>query len=260
MSSRVVAITGASGGIGAALARLLGSKGNRIVLAARREKELNEVARESGKGAVTVVTDVTKRADVDHLKDVALETCGRVDIWVNNAGRGISKHVLDLTDDNVDQIIAVNFKSALYGMQAIVPYFQQQCTGHLINVSSFLSRVPLVSIRSVYSASKAALNMLTANLRMDLLNEYPDIHVSLVMPGMVGTDFGKNAIGGTPNWGSGGGRPPQAQTAAEVAEEIAELIEHPKSEIYTNPASPGLAKRYREDIDGFEREMMRRQV
>jgi short-subunit dehydrogenase len=258
VSKKVVVITGASSGIGAELAKLLGSNGDRIVLAARREQKLNEIAASSGRDAVTVVTDVTKREDVDHLKKVALEKCGRVDVWINNAGRGISRHVLDLSDDDVDQMIAVNFKSALYGMQAIVPCFQQQGKGHLINVSSFLSQVPLVSFRSVYSAAKAALNMLTANLRMDLLNEYPDIHVSVVMPGVVWTDFGKNALGGTPNWGSGGGRPPHGQTAAEVAATIAELIEHPKSEVYTNPASPGLAKRYREDPDTFEREMMKR--
>jgi short-subunit dehydrogenase len=93
-------------------------------------------------------------------------------------------------------MMSVNLKSVLYGMQAIVPYFQQEGKGHVINVSSFLGRVPLVTFRSIYSAAKAALNVLTANLRMDLQEHYPDIHVSLVMPGMVLTDFHKNALGG----------------------------------------------------------------
>ncbi len=258
MDERVVVITGASSGIGAELAKLLGGKGDRIVLAARRIEKLKEVAASAGKDAVTVVTDVTRRTDVDHLRDVALETCGRIDVWINNAGQGISRHVLDLTDEDVDRVIAVNLKSALYGMQTIVPYFQKQGKGHLINISSFLAQVPLVTIRSIYSASKSALNMLTANLRMDLINDYPDIHVSLVMPGMVWTAFAENAIGSTPDITSGRKRPPHAQSVDEVAAVIAELIDHPISEIYTNPASAGLAKRYREDLDGFEREMMKR--
>ena len=260
MEKKVVVITGASSGIGAATARLLGTQGHQVVLAARRETELKEAAKHAGSEAVPVVADVTRRADVQRLKDMALDTFGRIDVWINNAGRGITRPVLELTDDDVDQIIAVNLKSALYGMQVIVPYFQQQGKGHLINVSSFLGRVPLVTIRSVYSAAKAALNVLTANLRMDLRAQYPNIHVSLVMPGVVLTDFGKNALGSAPQMRPGGsGSPMNAQTAEEVGVVIASLIEHPQSEIYTNPASAEIARRYREDIDLFERNLLRRE-
>ena len=260
MERKVVVITGASGGIGAALARLLGTEGHQVVLAARRENELKEAARHAGSEATPVVADVTSRADVQRIKDTALETFGRVDVWINNVGRGISRPVLDLTDDDVDQMMSVNLKSALYGMQVIVPYFQQQGRGHLINVSSFLGRVPLVTIRSIYSAAKAALNVLTANVRMDLREKYPNIHVSLVMPGMVLTDFGKNALGSAPHTRAGGaGNPMNAQTAEEVAAAIAYLIEHPQSEIYTNPASSEIARRYREDIDLFEKSLLRRE-
>ncbi len=259
MDKKVVVITGASGGIGAALARLLGTQGYHLVLAARRETELKEVARQVGQGAVAVTADVTRRADVRRLKDVALETFGQIDAWINNAGRGIARPVLQLTDDVVDQIIAVNLKSALYGMQVIVPYFQQQGHGHLINISSFLGRVPLVTSRSIYSAAKAALNVLTANLRMDLREKYPHIHVSLVMPATVLTDFAKNALGAPPQpWPAGAGSPMNAQTPEEVAAVVASLLKQPKSEIYTNPASPEIARRYREDIDAFERTMLRR--
>ena len=260
MDRKVVVITGASSGIGAALARLLGTDGHQVVLAARRENELKEAAKHAGSQAVPVVADVTRRADVLRVKDTALDTFGRVDVWINNAGRGITRQVLDLSDDDVDQILAVNLKSALYGMQVIVPYFQQQGKGHLINVSSFLGRVPLATIRSIYSAAKAALNVLTANLRMDLRAQYPNIHVSLVMPGMVLTDFGKNALGSAPQTRPvGSGNPMNAQTADEVAAAIASLIEHPQSEIYTNPASAELARRYREDVDLFEKNLLRRE-
>ncbi len=257
MKARTIVITGASSGIGAALAQSLGNQGHRLVLAARREKELQQVALAAGNGAIAVVTDVTQRAEVERLRDKAIEQCGHVDVWINNAGRGISRKVMDLTDDDVDQILAVNFKSALYGMQAIVPHFQQRGEGHLINVSSFLGRVPLVAFRSAYSAAKAALNVITANLRIDLREQFPNIHVSLVMPGVVTTDFGRNALGGSPGsipTGSAAGH----QTAEEVAAVIASLIEEPKAEVYTNPALSQDAVRYYTDVAAFESNSVRR--
>ncbi|HEV7517984.1 MAG TPA: SDR family oxidoreductase [Thermoanaerobaculia bacterium] len=250
-SSKVIVITGASGGIGAALARQLGAQGHRLALAARREKELSEVAAECGPGTLAVVTDVTRRQDVEALRDRALAACGQVDVWINNAGRGIGKSVLELTDEDFDTMMAVNTKSALYGMQVIVPHFKERGAGHLINVSSFLGRVPLASFRSVYSAAKAALNSLTANLRMDLRREHPGTHVSLVMPGLVATGFAANALGGTPAGPPPSG-PMQPQTAEEVAAAIVHLIAHPAPEIYTNPASPEIARRYYADIGAFE--------
>ena len=122
-----------------------------------------------------MVTDVTKRGDLERLRDRALQAFGHVDVWINNAGKGIAKNVLALTDDDVDEMMLLNLKSALYGMQIITPHFQQRNAGHLINVSSFLSRVPLATVRSAYSASKAALNSLTANLRMDLRTTHPRV-------------------------------------------------------------------------------------
>jgi len=98
---KVVVITGASEGIGEALAIRLAKSGHRVVLAARRKAELDRVAKSCGKDAVVVPTDVTKRKDVDRLSDAAIQACGHVDVWVNNAGRGINKKVLDLTDDEL---------------------------------------------------------------------------------------------------------------------------------------------------------------
>src|SRR5205823_11482986 len=101
------------------------------------------------------VADVTRREDVKRLRDEALAAFGSVDVWVNNAGRGINASVLELTDEQFDQMMAVNVKSALYGMQAIVPHFQERGRGHLINVSSFLSRVPIASYWSAYNVAMA---------------------------------------------------------------------------------------------------------
>ncbi|MBZ5559836.1 MAG: SDR family oxidoreductase [Acidobacteriia bacterium] len=250
--TRNIVITGASGGIGAALAVQLGAGGHRVALAARREAELKEVASRCGAGAIAVATDVTRRADVDRLRDRALEAFGHVDVWVNNAGRGITRPVLDLKDDEFDAIMAVNVKSALYGMQTIAPHFIARGRGHIINVSSFLSRVPFATFRSAYNAAKAALNALTANARVDLAAKHQDVHVSLVMPGLVSTEFQKNAIGGTPQVRLG--TAPGIQTADEVAAAIVELIAHPKAEIYTNPQHGAIVLKYFSDVGAFERE------
>src|SRR6185437_78633 len=102
--------------------------------------------------------------------------------------------------------------------------------------SSFLGRVPLASHRSAYNAAKAALNALTANLRMDLRAAHPNVRVTLVMPGMVGTEFGRNALGSAPDTPIYAG--PHVQNVEDVADIIASAIANPVAEVYTNPASP----------------------
>jgi NADP-dependent 3-hydroxy acid dehydrogenase YdfG len=257
MTSRVIVITGASGGIGAATAKLLGGRGDKVVLAARRLAELKQVAGQCGADALPIVTDVTRRADVEHLRDEALRAFGQVDVWINNAGRAITRRVLDLTDDDFDQMMAINVKSALYGTQAIVPWFKEHGAGHLINVSSALGRIPFVSFRSAYSAAKAALNSLTANLRMDLRADFPNIHVSVVMPPMVSSDFARNALHGTPP-GPGGFRSGAlVQTPEQAAAAIVELIDHPRAEIYTNSGQTETVARYYADVAAFEANMGR---
>ncbi len=250
---KTVVITGASAGIGAALASQLGARGDRLVLAARREAELQAVAHRAGADALVVPTDVTRRADVEQLRDRALERFGQVDVWVNNAGRGITKPVLQLTDEEFDLMMALNVKSALYGMQAIAPHFAERRRGQIVNVSSFLSRVPFATFRSAYNAAKAALNALTANARVDLAAQCPDIHVTLVMPGLVSTDFQKNAIGGTPPLPV---RTP-SQTADEVAAAIVSAIDQPVAEVYTNPSQAAVAVKYFQDVGAFERDARR---
>lgn len=258
MAGKVVVITGASAGIGAALAKQLGAAGHRLVLAARSEDALQQVARESGE-ALAVVTDVTRRTDVERLRDAALQHFGQVDVWINNAGRGISKNVLELSDDDLDAMMSINLKSALYGMQAIVPHFQARNAGHLLNVSSFLAKAPLASVRAAYSAAKAALNTLTANLRMDLSQTHPGIHVTSVMPGIVLTGFADNAIGGThARPAAAPGSPFAPQTADDVAAIIAGALDKPVAELYTNPIHPEMAVRYVQDVVAFEAQLAAR--
>jgi NADP-dependent 3-hydroxy acid dehydrogenase YdfG len=257
MTSKVIVITGASAGIGAATARLLAGRGEKVVLAARREAELNQVAALCGSNALAVITDVTHRQDVEHLRDEALRVFGQVDVWINNAGRGINRGVLELSEADFDEMMAVNVKSALYGMQAILPYFKERGAGHLINVSSMLGRVPFASNRSVYSAAKAALNSLTANLRSDLRVAFPEIHVSLVMPPVVTTDFAANALHSTPLPAGAFRAGAAAQTPEQVAEAIVSLIGHPRAELYTSPGQAEIPARYYQDVAAFEENMGR---
>jgi NAD(P)-dependent dehydrogenase (short-subunit alcohol dehydrogenase family) len=248
--NQVVVITGASSGIGAALAELLGSRGARLVLAARREPELAAVAARAGELALPVIADVTRRADVERIAAECLARHGRIDVWINNAGRGIYRSVMELSDQDFDEMMTVNVKSALYGMQVAVPIFRRQGAGHLINVSSVLGRVPLAPFRSAYSASKHALNSLSANLRMELRAE-PNIFVSTVHPGVVATGFGSSALHGGPDSRQLAG----AQDVAEVAAVLASVIEEPRADVYTRPQSKQLVLAYygAEDMAEAER-------
>jgi NADP-dependent 3-hydroxy acid dehydrogenase YdfG len=253
MKDQVIVITGGSAGIGAATAELVVQRGARVVLAARRADELTALANKLGsERALAVPTDVTRRADNEHLRDRALEAFGRLDVWVANAGRGISRLVSELTDEDIDDMITVNLKSVLYAIQAVLPHFKQQKRGQIIAVSSGLSRFPFAPQRSAYSASKAAVNLLMASLRGELrAGGFSDIHAMTVMPGVVATDFGKNALHG----GIDNAKMPGAQPVGEVAEVIASLIEKPRAEAYTRAQMRELAARYfsAEDVSEIEK-------
>ena len=255
MKNKTVVITGASAGIGEGVAYRLGRAGHRLVLAARHRDRLDAVAAEATRlgaaGTLVVQTDVTRRSDMERLSRTAIDAFGGYDVWINNAGRGITRSAQELTDEDVDAIMAVNVKSVIYGMQVALEHFKPRGHGQIINVSSFLGRVPLATFRSAYNAAKAAVNALTANVRMELRATHPGIHVTLVMPGTVATWFGRNALGSpadTPMYSG-----PHVQTVQDVAEIFASVIEHPVAEVYTNPASSDMARRYFEDVDAFEK-------
>ena len=229
MRDKVIVITGASGGIGAAVARAVAKRGACVVLVARREAELREVARTCGERAHPVVADVTRREDVRRIVSESLARFGRIDVWVNNVGQGISRVPSQLTDRDVDDIMKVNVKSALYGMQEVLPHFKDRGDGHVINVSSLLGRIPFAVIRSAYGGAKHFLNSLTANFREEVQQTHPGIQFSLISPGVVSTDFGRNALHGGPDSRS----LPNAQTAEEAAAVIADVIETRRPDVYT---------------------------
>jgi NADP-dependent 3-hydroxy acid dehydrogenase YdfG len=229
LSKRVVVITGASGGIGAELARVMGSRGDAVVLVARRKAELEAVAAASGAEALVLVADVTRREDVRRVVTETVDRFGRIDVWVNNAGVGITRLPSDLIDDDIDAMMTANVKSVMYGMQEVLPHFKERGVGHVINVSSLLGRIPFATIRSAYCGAKHFMNALTACFRAEVQQTHPDIQFSLVSPGVVRTDFGLNALHGGPD----SRQFPESQTAAEVAEVIAGVADSRHPDVYT---------------------------
>jgi len=229
MDEKVVVITGASAGIGAATAELLAGRGVSVVLVARRKDALASVAARCGTRALATVADVGRREDVRRVVAEAIARFGRIDVWINNVGRGISRAPSELTDDDLDEVMRLNVKSALYGMQEVLPHFKARGAGHVINVSSMLGRIPFATIRSAYCGAKHFLNALTATFRAEVQQTHPGIQFSLVSPPVVRTDFGLNALHGGPD----SRQLPDSQSAEEVAAVIAAVIESRRPDVYT---------------------------
>ena len=229
MLDKIVVITGASGGIGAALAEELAKRGATVVLAARREDALQEVAKRCGPRSHLIVADVTKREQVRRVVEETIKRFGRIDVWVNNAGRGITRPVSELTGEDIDEMMTVNVKSMLYGMQEVLPHFKSRGTGQVLNVSSMLGRIPYVATRSAYNGAKHFLNAITANFREEVSSTHPNIMISLVSPGVVRTTFGVHALHGGPD----SRQLPNSQSAEEVAAVMADVIERPRPDVYT---------------------------
>src|SRR6476469_318078 len=233
LHGEVVVIAAGWGVIVAAAANAVASRGGSVALVARREGELRAVAERCGKSALPVVADVTRRADLRRAIHAAIDRFGHVDVLVNNVGRGITRLPTALTDDDIDDMIRINIKSVLYGVQEILPHFKERGSGHIINVSSMLGRMPMAMFRSAYNGAKHFLNAITWNLRQELAESHPGIAVSLVSPGVVATEFGKNAAHGGPDSRS----LPNAQDVSQVGEVIAWTIETRKPDVYTFPGA-----------------------
>jgi NADP-dependent 3-hydroxy acid dehydrogenase YdfG len=154
MTEKMVVITGASSGIGAALAVGLTKIGMKVVLVARRADALAKVAAKCSGSSHVVVADMTRREDAKRVIGESLAHYGRIDVWVNNVGQGITRRPTQITDEDIDEMMRVNVKSALYGMQEVLPHFISRNEGHIINVSSMLGRTPWATTRAAYSGAK----------------------------------------------------------------------------------------------------------
>ena len=189
IAGKVVVITGASSGLGEATARLLSAQGASVVLGARRADRIQSLADElTGRGgkALAIPTDVTERDQVQRLVDAAVQTYGRVDVMINNAGLMPQAPLERLRIDEWDRTIDVNIKGVLYGIAAALPYMQQQKAGHIINVSSVAGHKVGPGF-AVYAATKHAVRALSEGLRQEV-KPY-NIRTTVISPGAVATEL-----------------------------------------------------------------------
>ncbi|MGW4212358.1 SDR family oxidoreductase [Lentzea sp. NPDC004789] len=185
INGKVVAITGASSGIGAAAARLLAKQGARLVLGARREDRLADLVAELGGDAVQVRTDVTRREDLRALVALAQERFGRLDVLVSNAGAGPISPLDDLRVDEWDEMVDINIKGVLHGIAAALPVFREQQAGHFVTTAS-TAAFTVAPGMAVYAGTKVAVRAICEGLRQESNGVF---RVTTVFPGFVHTDF-----------------------------------------------------------------------
>lgn len=224
VQGKVVIVTGASMGIGAATARVFAEAGAKLVLAARSADKLAAVAQSlpAHAEALIVPTDMTDRAQVRALIDAAHERFGQIDLIINNAGQALVGTITTIDPDHYRQIIELNLLGPLHAMQAVIPRMQAQGGGLIINVSSTVSKMAIPMI-GAYASTKYALNGLSLTARNELAAE--NIRVVLFHPDQTATELGTNAlIDGDINFAlpPGSDGVPQFDTAEAVAHKILE--------------------------------------
>jgi NADP-dependent 3-hydroxy acid dehydrogenase YdfG len=188
IQDKVVAITGASSGIGEAAALALAERGAKVVLGARRSERLKTLAARivaSGREAAYARTDVRQREDLDGLVGLACGCFGRLDVLVSNAGVGPVSLLEDLRVGDWEDMIDVNIKGVLYGIAAALPVFRKQGFGHFVHVAS-TAALKVVPTMAVYSATKGAVRVISEGLRQEAGDK---VRVTIVTPGFVSTDF-----------------------------------------------------------------------
>lgn len=249
----VTVITGASSGIGTALARRLAAQGHRLVIAARRTDRLATLEQELRAGGAAVLTvgcDVTKRAEAEELIHRTVRTFGQIDVLVNNAGRGHFSSIEDTTDEMIESMFAVNAYALWYTTRPALAYMRARGSGHIINIASMAGKIAF-PYNSAYVAAKHACVGFTHALRLELAET--GIHASVVCPAGVLTDWATTTEGGSilemfSESGAEAKRiaaergvplPPieGVKSAEAVAEAIAACIHRPAAEVYTHKGS-----------------------
>jgi NADP-dependent 3-hydroxy acid dehydrogenase YdfG len=190
IENKVVAITGASSGNGAATARLLARNGAKVVMGARRLDRLQSLAKELSLGDdAAVQTDVTQYEQVKHLVDHAVQTHGRIDVILNNAGLMPHSPLERLKVEDWERMIDVNLKGVLYGIAAALPHMIAQKSGHIINVSSVAGH----KVRpgsAVYAATKTGVRVISEGLRMEVKPYH--IRTTVLSPGALATELAES--------------------------------------------------------------------
>ncbi|RIN00101.1 SDR family oxidoreductase [Staphylococcus shinii] len=198
LKDKVAIVTGASSGIGASIAETLSQHGVKLMLTGRNEARLSDVAeqlQENSQSEIdTHIVDVTQKSEVAKLVKETENKFGHVDILVNSAGLMLSSAITDGDVEAWENMIDVNVKGTLYGINAVLPIFLNQSTGHIINIAS-ISGFEVTKQSTLYSASKAAVHTITQGLEKELAKTV--VRVTSISPGMVDTP-----LSGNTDWGS----------------------------------------------------------
>lgn len=184
VKEKVAVVTGASSGIGEAIAKKLSQQGASIVLVGRNEQRLNEIAQQLNTPAKVVSADVTVKSNIDDMLKAVIDHFGHIDIVVNSAGQSLSSKITDYNVEQWDTMIDVNIKGTLHVLQATLPYLLKQSSGHIINLASVSGFEP-TKTNAVYGATKAAIHAITQSLEKELART--GVKVTSISPGMVDT-------------------------------------------------------------------------
>ncbi len=189
VKDKVVIITGASRGIGRATALEFASQGAHVAVGSRSKDELDSLVSEiesAGGSAMAVESDVARKADVDRFVNEAIKHFGTVDILVNNAGMGIYGDVAEISEQDFDTMVDVNYKGVFLATKAVLPIMMKQKSGHIITVSSVAGKRPFPKM-AVYCGTKFALDGFCKTLAKEVKPH--NIRISIIYPGMVETHF-----------------------------------------------------------------------
>ena len=242
----VVVITGASSGIGRATALAFAKEGASVIVAARREQLLQEVARECeqiGRRVLAVQTNMTDSGAVQHLANRALENFGRIDVWINNQGVTLFAPFEEAPLEDYRRVIETDLLGTIYGARAALPIFREQGSGVLINQGSMVSKLSEPYVSS-YVVAKHGIRGLGMSLRQELVlngDGAKDIHVCTVMPATIDTPFFQHAANYT---GRAVKAMPPVYPAERVAKTIVSLVKRPRREVFVGNAARMLWMQY----------------
>ncbi|GHO80633.1 short-chain dehydrogenase [Ktedonobacter sp. SOSP1-85] len=231
---KVVMITGASQGIGLATARLFAQRGAKVALVARSAETLQHIEAEWQAQGLEVRAFPADLRDAEAIRSVVnaiVQTYGRVDLLINNAGQGISGAIADLDSQIYQHVFALNVVGPLLMMQAVIPMMRKIKGGLIINISSMVSAFRLPG-NGGYASTKAALNKLSEIARVELAPK--NIRLVVVYPGQTTTNFGQHVLGDPAARlaGMGQGQPDGADNPEQVAEKILWAAEQEPEEVY----------------------------
>jgi short-subunit dehydrogenase len=239
LNKQTIVITGVSSGIGLVTARAAAKRGARLVLAARNERALRQLADEingAGGEAIYVAADVGKEGDVRRIAETALQHFGGFDTWINNAGVSIYGKLMEVPLEDMRQLFETNFWGVVYGSRFAARHLRAH-GGALINIGSTVSD-RAIPVQGIYSASKHAIKGFTDALRMELEADDAPVSVTLVKPGSIDTPFphqAMNYLEAEPTL------PPPVYAPEVVAEAILHCAEHPEREVFAGGGGKALS-------------------